>query len=227
MTCISATADQTIPSGFVLSQPLGELARANRRFSAQKREGEHTVMAKADERPRSALDFETYVVPEIDLLHRVAYSLTGHAADAEDLVQETLLHAYRGIGGFDGAYPRAWLLTIMRNAQINRARRRRPELLTEQDSDFDRHAPTDTAGWPSPEAQVMAGTFDGAVSDALAGLPRRFRDAVVLVDVDGLSYAEAAQALGVPVGTVMSRLHRARTRMREQLAAAGLAPRRK
>jgi RNA polymerase sigma-70 factor (ECF subfamily) len=74
---------------------------------------------------------------------------------------------------------------------------------------------------------VVGETFDKVVSDALAALPERFQAVVTLVDIDGLTYAEAAEALGVPVGTVMSRLHRARARLRHRLVVAGLAPRRK
>ena len=74
--------------------------------------------------------FNEYVVPELDVLYRVAYSITRNKTDAEDLVQDTMLRAYRAIERFDGRYPRAWLLTIMRNAQINRVRRKRPELLS-------------------------------------------------------------------------------------------------
>jgi RNA polymerase sigma-70 factor (ECF subfamily) len=74
---------------------------------------------------------------------------------------------------------------------------------------------------------VVGETFDAVVSDALAALPDRYLQVVTLVDIDGLSYAEAAEALGLPAGTVMSRLHRARTRMRHRLVAAGLAPRRR
>ena len=167
------------------------------------------------------------MLPEVDVLLRVARSLTRRAVDAEDLVQDTLLRAYRGIDGFDGAHPRAWLLTIMRNAQITRTRRRRPKLLDDPDATFDRLAATEGEGAQTPEALVVGETFDAVVSDALAALPDRFRAVVTLVDVEALSYAEAAEALGIPVGTVMSRLHRARARMRHRLVAAGLAPRRR
>jgi RNA polymerase sigma-70 factor (ECF subfamily) len=185
---------------------------------------EPTAASSAEQRQEA---FARYVLPEVEVLLRVARSLTPRPADAEDLVQDTLLRAYQGIDGFDGAHPRAWLLTIMRNTQINRTRRRRPELLDDQDAAFDRLAVTEGLGAERPEALVVGETFDAVVSDALASLPDRFRHVVVLVDVDGLSYAEAAEALGVPVGTVMSRLHRARGRMRQRLVAAGLAPRRR
>jgi RNA polymerase sigma-70 factor (ECF subfamily) len=165
--------------------------------------------------------FERYVLPEIEVLLRVARSLTGNTADAEDLVQDTLVRAYRSIDRFDGRHPRAWLLTILRRTHINRNRRRRPELLCDPDSDMDRLAAAD--GEPA-EAAVDA-AFDAEVEAALVELTAPFRQTVELVDIGGLSYREAAQALGVPVGTVMSRLHRARARIRDQLALAGVAPR--
>lgn len=163
-------------------------------------------------------------MPEIDVLLRVAMSMTQQRADAEDLVQDTLLRAWRSIDTFDGAHPRAWLLTIMRNAEINRHRRQRPELLDDPDHTTDRES---SGSDESAEDVVVGRTFDTVVDAALVALPTKFRQAVLLVDVDGLSYAEAADALGIPEGTVMSRLHRARTRIRQRLAAAGLAPRRR
>lgn len=168
--------------------------------------------------------FEQYVLPEVDVLYRVARSLTGNRADAEDLVQDTLLRAYRAIDRFDGRYPRAWLLTILRNAQVNRVRRRRPELL--RDPEAGRRLLESREAHESAETVVVDPQFDAAVADALADLPDRFSRVVELVDVDGLSYQEAAEVLGVPVGTVMSRLHRARRRIRTRLASAGHVPRR-
>jgi RNA polymerase sigma-70 factor (ECF subfamily) len=181
--------------------------------------------AERDER-RCREAFAEHVVPEIDVLLRVARTLVPRPADAEDLVQDTLLRAYRSIDSFDGRHPRAWLLTIMRNARINRTRRRRPELLDDPDAVADRFDDGGQAS-RSPEATVVGETFDAVVVDALEALPDRFRQVVELVDIGGLSYAEAAEALAVPVGTVMSRLHRARTRIRSRLAAAGLAPARR
>lgn len=168
--------------------------------------------------------FHAYVLPEREMLLRQARSLTGNAADADDLVQETLLRAYRAIERFDGRYPRAWLMTIMRNAQANRVRRehQRPETLGEAEGVLGRlAAPADDG----PEAVVLARRFDAAVAGALEDLPHRFRRVVELIDLNGLSYQDAATIVGAPVGTVMSRLHRARTRMRHHLEAAGLGPR--
>jgi RNA polymerase sigma-70 factor (ECF subfamily) len=179
--------------------------------------------APSEQRRRDA--FATYVVPEIDVLLRVARTLVTRPADAEDLVQDTLLRAYRSIDSFDGRHPRAWLFTIMRHAEINRHRRRRPELLGDPDVEFDRLADTED-GAGSPESVVVGETFDAVVVEALDALPERFRQVVELIDVDGLTYNEAAEVIGAPVGTVMSRVHRARARVRDRLAAAGLAPRR-
>ena len=179
--------------------------------------------ARNDDSRRNA--FATYVVPEIDVLLRVAHTLVARPADAEDLVQDTLLRAFGAIGSFDGSHPRAWLLTIMRNAQINRTRRRRPQLLDDPDAARD-HLDNAEDVWTGPEAVVVDAAFEAVVAEGLDALPDRLRRVVELVDVDGLRYAEAAEVLGVPVGTVMSRLHRARVRLRERLASAGLAPRR-
>lgn len=177
--------------------------------------------AASDERRSKA--FTTYVLPEIEVLLRVARTLVPRPADAEDLVQDTLVRAFRAIDSFDGRHPRAWLLTIMRNTQINRTRRRRPELLDDPE-DLQRMGATEHEG-VSPETVVADRLFEGVVVDVLEALPGRFRRVVELVDIDGLSYAEAAEVIDVPIGTVMSRLHRARGRMRDRLAAAGLAPR--
>jgi RNA polymerase sigma-70 factor (ECF subfamily) len=169
-----------------------------------------------------AIAFERYVVPEIDVLLRVANSLTGNRTEAEDLTQDTLLRAFRGINGFDGKYPRAWVLTILRNTHINRNRRRRPELVRDPDAGTDALAVA-----PSPDRTdaFVDNTIDAHIVAAMDGLDDQFRRVVELVDIDGLSYAEAAAVLDVPVGTVMSRLHRARSRIRDRLDRPGLSPR--
>lgn len=166
--------------------------------------------------------FETYVLPEIEVLLRVANSLTRNHAEAEDLVQDTLVRAYRGMNGFDGRHPRAWLLTILRNTHINRNRRRRPELLRDPDAATDRMV--SAASGERTDAGVDD-EIDGEIIRALESLDEPFRRAVELVDIDGLTYAEAAEVLDVPVGTVMSRLHRARSRIRDRLDRVGFDPR--
>ncbi len=165
--------------------------------------------------------FTQLVTPELDILYRVARTLVRRPADAEDLVQDTLMRAFRGIGGFDGSFPRAWLLTIMRNTEVNRNRRRRPSLLFDPESS---DVVADTGAEGQPEEEFVGGEFERAVRHAMVALPEHYSQVVELVDMDGLSYGEAAELLGIPLGTVMSRLHRARARIRKQLAAAGLAP---
>lgn len=165
--------------------------------------------------------FARYVLPETDVLYRVARTLTGQPADAEDLVQETLLRAYRAMDRFDGEHPRAWLLTILRNAEHNRHRRRRPRLLDDPDQAVD--TLSDQHGDDgNPEHLVVDRCFGTEVEAAFTALPYKYRQVVAIVDVEGLGYAEAANALGIPVGTVMSRLHRARKRIRLHLIAAGV-----
>ena len=162
--------------------------------------------------------FQAYVVPEIEVLYRVAYSITRNKADSEDLVQDTMMRAYRAIERFDGRYPRAWLLTIMRNAQVNRVRRKRPELMHDPDETMSRVADESAEG-ADAESVLMDQEFEAPIEDALAALPEKFLRVVELVDLNELSYQEAAGALGIPVGTVMSRLHRARRNIRTHLEA--------
>ena len=127
--------------------------------------------------------FDRYVMPELDVLYRTAWSLTRSDADAQDLVQETLLRAFRAIDRFDGRYPRAWLLTIMRNANINRARKKRPELLDDPDATFERS--TEFAETTGPEDLALHAEFDATVEEGFLNLPDRFREVVELVDLDG------------------------------------------
>lgn len=165
--------------------------------------------------------FTRYVLPEVEVLYRVALSTTRNRADAEDLVQDTLLRAFRAIERFDGRHPRAWLLTILRNAAVNRTRRRRPGLLDDPDEVADRAAGMADDGL-GPEQLVVERRFDAAVEQAYLALPAPFREVIDLVDLAGLSYQEAAEVLGVPPGTVMSRLHRGRRRIRDSLGRAGM-----
>ena len=165
--------------------------------------------------------FNEFVVPELEVLYRVAYSITRNKADSEDLVQDTLMRAYRAIDRFDGRYPRAWLLTIMRNAQVNRVRRKRPELMRDPDETMARVA-DESAEAADAESQLIDKEFEAPVEAALNALPEKFRSVVELVDLNQLSYQEAADALGIPVGTVMSRLHRARRNIRQHLEASSV-----
>ena len=168
--------------------------------------------------------FEQYVLPEVEVMLRVAQSLTRNRADAEDLVQDTLIRAYKAIERFDGRYPRAWLLTILRNTHINRNRRRRPELLRDPDTQLERLGQTPEMEEATRPDRFVDLEFDADLEAALATLTEPFAEVIELVDIDGLAYAEAAEVLGIPIGTVMSRLHRARKKIRGQLRRTGVAP---
>lgn len=186
---------------------------------------EPMVEPRPDAPIRSSDDpFTDFVLPELEVMYRVARSLTRNPTDAEDLVQDTLIRAYKAIDRFDGRYPRAWLLTIMRNAQLNRVRRKRPELMRDPDLTMQRVADTSEDG-RNVEDQVLEGVFDERVENALDALPEKFRAVIEMVDMNGLAYQEAADVLGVPVGTVMSRLHRARKRIRDDLEKSGISRR--
>lgn len=167
--------------------------------------------------------FRRHVVPQIPALLSAARALTGQLPDAEDLVQDTLVRAFRAMHRFDGAHPRAWLLTILRHTAANDRRRRHPNLLRDPGADLD-DLPRAMSEDSAEDVALRCG-FDAALQEGLAALTARQRAVITLVDVEGLSHAQAAQRLGVPQGTVMSRLHDARARLRLWLGAAGVVPR--
>ncbi len=149
------------------------------------------------------------MLPQMRSLFGAAYRMTGNAHDAEDLVQETFLRAYRALDRFEsGSNARAWLHTILQRVRTDAFRRkqRRPDTV-ELLGEGPEVAP--------PQDALASGRED--LERALAALPDVFRTAVVLRDVQELSYAEIAATLGVPVGTVMSRIHRGRSLLREAL----------
>lgn len=165
--------------------------------------------------------FADQVLPYQPQLHSAALRLTGNSADAEDLVQETFTKAFAGFGTFEqGTNLRAWLHRIQANAFYGtcRARRRRPQefpLDTIEPS-----SPERTAVASSAEDAALARMPDPLLKRALRELPARLATTVYLADAEGYSYAEIARITGVPIGTVMSRLHRARKRLRARLAGS-------
>ncbi len=184
-------------------------------------EPHHDVDARA-----AARAFREYVEPELEVLLRVACSLTGNTADAEDLTQETLIRAYTAVSRFDGRHRRAWLLTILRRTHLNMHRRQRPDTVADWDALRNTRPAFGAKEHPSAEDEVVDQTLHHSLVQALADLDPRFRQTLWLVDIDGLSYADAAAVMGVPVGTVMSRLSRARDRVRRQLGPTILTARR-
>jgi RNA polymerase sigma-70 factor (ECF subfamily) len=163
--------------------------------------------------------FEVEAVVHLPDVYRAAYRLTRREDEARDVTQETMLRAYRTYDGFQsGTNARAWLLTIAYSVFVNRyhQQRRQPSQLSIEDLEA-RHADALAAPVTPALAPGVVWT-DGEVEDALADLPEAFRAAVLLVDVEELTYEEAAAALGCAVGTIRSRLFRAR-----RLLAAALA----
>ena len=155
----------------------------------------------------------------MDALYRLALRLTRNRAEAEDVVQEAFLRAFRGFDRFNpGTNCRAWLFTILRNVFLNRVRSQGREVLEAEVGDLDRvEITTDTAVGPNPEEQFLQTMLHGDVDRALTTLPLAFREAVLLVDIEGLTYREVADVLGCPIGTVMSRLSRGRALLRRAL----------
>lgn len=158
-------------------------------------------------------------------LYSAALRMTRNPADAEDLVQETYLKAYRAYGSFEeGTNLKAWLYRILTNTFINsyRSRKRRPEQ-TEFDEGEDFYLFRHLGGLEavsagrSAEEEVMDHFTEADVKAAVEGLPEQFRLAVLLADVEGFSYKEIAEILDVPIGTVMSRLHRGRRTLQKAL----------
>lgn len=166
--------------------------------------------------------FEEDALPLLSGMYSTAFGFTRNTADAEDLVQETFLRAFRSFHQFDrGSNLKAWLYTIMRNAFINSYRKKQREPETVQGSDVeDWYLYTKLAEGgltPSAETTVLEDLPDEEVRRALMSLPEGSRQVVLLADVEGFSYAEIAEILGIPAGTVMSRLHRSRKALEKRL----------
>jgi RNA polymerase sigma-70 factor, ECF subfamily len=165
-----------------------------------------------------ASDFATMTLGHAGALYRLAYHLAGNADEAEDLTQEAYLRAYRGFAGFRGGDVRAWLFTILRHVFLDECRRRRMPVTESADADAFARTTLDAGTWaPSAEAEALRRLPSDAVERAFAELPPDWRLVVLLADVEELSYREIAEIMEIPLGTVMSRLHRAHRRLQERL----------
>lgn len=169
--------------------------------------------------------FEAEALPHLDAVYRFALRLTGSAADAEDLTQETFLRAYRSWDQYTpGTRAKSWLFTICRNTFLRKHERRvrHHEIVDRAADEADAGAAPDGVLLPAglesdPEGKFFRKIIDDTVLDALDRLPDEFREAVILSDLEGLSHAEIARVLDVPVGTVKSRLYRGRRLLQQEL----------
>jgi RNA polymerase sigma-70 factor (ECF subfamily) len=165
-------------------------------------------------RQANKMNFEEVVLPHLDSAYNLARWLTRNAHDAEDAVQEAYLRAFRFFDGFRGDNARAWLLKIVRNTCHTRRHQNHAQQLT---TTFDEELHTDLTESQSPEKLLLRNADHELLQQALEELPPAFREVLVLLELEGLAYKEIADVVGVPIGTVMSRLARARCRLRESV----------
>jgi RNA polymerase sigma-70 factor (ECF subfamily) len=158
--------------------------------------------------PARRAEFEATFLPHLPAAYNLARWLTHDGHDAEDVVQEAYLRAFRSSGGFRGGDGRAWFLAIVRNTSLTWLQRNRPPKPTVPFDEAVHGVPSDTPV-PPPGSE--------ALRRALEALPPEFREAVVLRELEGLSYKEVAAVTGVPIGTVMSRLSRGRGLLRQSM----------
>ncbi|MBI4503177.1 MAG: sigma-70 family RNA polymerase sigma factor [Gemmatimonadetes bacterium] len=169
----------------------------------------------ADEK-RSA--FEREALPHLDTVYRVALRFTGEPAKAQDLVQDTMLKAFRSWHRYEtGTNVRAWLLTILRNTFINEYRKEKQRGPTVDISTAETFSLFDKVQEEDPEGRFFDQIIDDEVLQAVDDLPDEFRETLVLSDMEGMTYQEIADVTGAPVGTVKSRLFRARRALQRRL----------
>jgi len=161
--------------------------------------------------------FEAQVLPHLDAAHNLARWLARSPADAEDIVQEAILRAYRGFDGFRGGDAKPWLLAIIRNCFFTAIAQTRPKMhvpLPDESDANEKTALIDSS--PDPELGAIRADQRRKLDQIVAGLPQEFREVLVLREMEDLSYRDIAQVTGAPIGTVMSRLARARALLREK-----------
>ena len=154
----------------------------------------------------------TFLVAHLDAAYNLARWLVRNDTEAEDLVQEAYLRAFSSFAGFQGGDGRAWLLTIVRNRCYDRLKRKRPS------TEFNEALHSGVRQPPNPETELLLAEKIELLHEALTELPAEYREALVLREMEQLSYQEIADIAGIPLGTVMSRLSRARQRLLQALS---------
>jgi RNA polymerase sigma-70 factor (ECF subfamily) len=178
------------------------------------------------EEARDRVRFEEEVLELSDQVYRVARRLVPTREEAEDLVQDTYARAFRSWRSYTpGTNLRAWLMRILTNLNIDRGRReqRSPDMRPMEEGDYFLYNRLEEASGGDGEERIVERLSQDGVVQALSAVPHDFRDVIVLVDIGDFSYAEAAQILDVPIGTVMSRLHRGRRILKSELADVAVA----
>src|SRR5829696_5554279 len=185
-------------------------------------EGEPRRLA---EEARDRVRFEEDALELADQMYRVARRLVGSREEAEDLVQDTYARAFRSWRSFrPGTNLRAWLFRILTNLNIDRGRReqRTPDTQPIEESDYFLYNRLEADSGSDDEARIVERLSQDEIVGALAEVPHDFRDVIVLVDIGDFTYQDAAQILDIPIGTVMSRLHRGRRILKHELAEAAV-----
>jgi RNA polymerase sigma-70 factor (ECF subfamily) len=174
------------------------------------------------------IEFERVMLPHLGAAYSLARWLLRHPHDAEDAVQDAMLRAYRAFPGYNGGQSRAWLLAIVRNTCLTAIEQRKAErkvvMLAEAASGPDRLRETVADMMPLPDDTVISQEERRLVLTAIAGLPRPFREVLIMREFHDLSYREIADVVGAPIGTVMSRLSRAREKLAVELSEGNSKP---
>lgn len=174
---------------------------------------------------RDRVRFEEEVLELADQVYRVARRLVGTREEAEDLVQDTYARAFRSWRSYTpGTNLRAWLMRILTNLNIDRGRRqqRTPDMQPMEEGDYFLYNRLEETTGGEDQARIVERLSQDSIVSALSSVPHDFRDVIVLVDIGDFSYQEAALILDVPIGTVMSRLHRGRRILKSELAESAV-----
>jgi RNA polymerase sigma-70 factor, ECF subfamily len=191
--------------------------------SAAVSEAQSAEARRIAEDARDRVRFEEEALELADQVYRVARRLVSTKEEAEDLVQETYARAFRSRRSYTpGTNLRAWLFRILTNLNIDRGRRqqRTPDMQPMEEGDYYLYNQLEAKSGEDDEERVVERLSQDSIVDALSAVPHNYRDAVVLVDIGDFSYADAAQILDVPIGTIMSRLHRGRRILKQELASS-------